>query len=160
MINNTTRYNCYENKTIKTFFELSFNTFTHERSLKLNRAQTLMALISGQRTLLKNIRFYNKKKKILKKFFMLSKPNNRNTLNFLNYFVTFYSYFYNIFYTEKLKHAYLKNNLILFLDNYQFFFKNIRFYQRTRIKIIFSASANTKELYFKKYLSNFYLTAQ
>ena len=134
-----------------------FNTFKGEKSLKFIRLYLIMLYISNQKPFIKKVKFNYIKKKILKRFFISVSLNKKNSFNFFMYILNFYNYFFHIYYQKHLKYNTLGNNLVLYIDNIQFFFRNYNKHnQKTQIKLTLNLRNSQTDLLFR-YLNNMFL---
>lgn len=152
-------YNVHQTKEpFRIQLNASFNTFSGERNLKLVKLYNLILYLTNQRPYLKKVKFNYKKKKILKRFILVDSLSLKNTDNFLNYLVHNYLYFFHIYYQKPLKYNILKNRLVLYLDNPQFFIKNYnKHQQRFKLKILFTFKNKLFCNQFIRTMSNFFL---
>ena len=134
-----------------------FNTFKNEKSLKLIRLYNLCFFFANQRPFLKKVKFNHIKKKILKRFFLISTLGQRKKGNFTLYLSLFYVYFFHLFYQKGIKHNFFGNSYTLYLDNVQLFFKNYgKHSQKTQLSVFFKSKALSNAIQLK-YLSNVFL---
>lgn len=157
----TNSFNIYNSsrllkKKIKINVLSAFGTFKSEKNLKLTKLYNLLFYVSGQKPFLKKIKFNYIKKKILKRFFLLSSiPFNK--FSNLIYYLMFYLQFFHLYYQRKLKYNYSKNSFIFYIDNVQFFFKNYnKQNHKTQLKFEFYGSNDLPE-FLPFLLSSFYL---
>lgn len=135
----------------------SFNTFKSEKSLKFIKLYFLLFYVGSQRPFLKKIKFSYMKKKILKRFLVSSTLNKINKNNFLSYMVNFYVYFFQVYYQKLLKYNYTYDNILIYIDNIQLFFKNYnKQSQKTQIKVAFSHKRCSNKILLRC-LSNIFL---
>jgi hypothetical protein len=135
----------------------SFNTFGSEKNLKMARLYNLMFFISGQRPLIKKVKFNYIKKKILKSFVFSVSLNSKNACNTILYFINFYIYFFHVYYQKNIKFNYFDNSLVFYVDNIQFFFKNYN-KQNQKIQLKFLFKSESKNFFkFYNYLNNMFL---
>ncbi len=134
----------------------SFGTFKSEKNLKLIKLYNLLFLLTGQRPFLKRIKFNYIKKKILKRFFLVTDVSNKKLSNSIFYLI-FYLHFFHLYYQQKLKYNYSDNSFTFYIDNIQFFFKNYnKQNHKTQIKFEF-LSLPGLEKFLPFLLSNFFL---
>jgi hypothetical protein len=145
------------NNTSYLTIDSSFNTFGSEKNLKMARLYSLMFFISGQRPLIKKVKFNYIKKKILKSFVFSVSLNSKNTCNTILYFINFYIYFFHIYYQKNIKFNYFNNSFVFYIDNIQFFFKNYN-KQNQKIQLKFLFKSRSKNFFrFYNYLNNLFL---
>jgi hypothetical protein len=157
----TNSFNIYNSnsllqKKVKTNVLSNFGTFKSEKNLKLIKLYNLIFYITGQRPSLKKIKFNYIKKKILKRFFLISSISNKNFSNSI-FYLTFYLHFFHLYYQNKLKYNYSESSFLFYIDNIQFFFKNYnKQNHKTQLKFEFFSSGDLKK-FLLFFLSNFYL---
>ena len=159
---NLIQHNVYNTHNLSDKFNVqlscSFNTFKNEKNLKFIKLYLLLFFIGGQKPFLKKAKFNYIKKKILKKFFMVSSLGNTNKNFFMLYFLNFYLYFFHIYYQKTLKYNFFLKKLIIYLDNIQFFFKNYsKQAQKTQIKITIFSKNQKNQLFMGNLLNLFLL---
>jgi len=134
-----------------------FNTFKNEKSLKLIRLYNLCFFFSNQRPFLKKIKFNHIKKKILKRFFLITTVCQRRKKNVILYLSMFYIYFFHLYYQKNIKHNFFGKSYILYLDNVQLFFRNYgKQAQKTQLSVFFKNKVLSNAVLLK-YLSNVFL---
>lgn len=132
----------------------TFNTFKGEKSPKLTKLYNLLWYMTNQKPFVKKIGFRFIKKKILKKIVFGVKVSDRNLNNFVVY-LSYYLYFYHIYYLKAMKYNFCPQKCFVYLDNIQLSFRQKgKKLSKSHIKVSFS-SLNSKFLIF--YLNNFFL---
>lgn len=111
------------------------NSFEANSNKKLSNLFNFLFFFSTQRPYLKIVKFQNLKKKILKRYFIALTLRKRSQLNFLKYF-NFYLYFFDKYYTKKLKYNIRFNSFIYYLDNPDLYFRNRKLVLNTQVKVI------------------------
>ena len=110
----------------------SFETNSNKRLLSLFN---FLFFFSTQRPCLKIVKFQNLKKKILKSFFIALNLRKLSQSNFLKYFY-FYLYFFDKYYTKRLKYNIKFNNFVYYLDNPDLYFRSTKLMFNVQVKII------------------------
>jgi hypothetical protein len=111
----------------------TLNMFSGNMNNKVLALYKFIFFFSAQKPFLKIYKFCALKKKILNRFSFIISMRQSNFINFYKY-CFFYLYFFDKYYTKKLKYNILCSNFIYYLDNPDLYFRTQKLNLEIQIK--------------------------
>lgn len=132
-----------------------YGTFDDTSNYKVVNLCNYLSILANQRYRLIDVDANYYRKRILKSLIFEINLSSRNGLNLLRYLSQFYIYFFNIYYQNELKYAFLPTFFTFYIDNLYLFFKSYsKQNQKVRFNFCMNRVMNKSDFI---YLSNYFL---
>jgi hypothetical protein len=134
---------------------IRYGTFGDTSNRKVVNLCNYLSILTNQRYCLIGVNADYYRKRVLKSLIFEINLSSRNSLNLLRYFAQFYIYFFNIYYQNGLKYAFLPTFFTFYIDNPYLFFKSYsKQNQKIRFNFCMDRVMNKSDFI---YLSNYFL---
>jgi len=134
---------------------IRYGTFGDINNPKVVNLCNYLAILTNQRCCLVNIDVNYYRKRIIKSLVFEVNLSSRNGSNLLRYLTQFYIYFFNLYYQNNVKYAFLPTLFTLYIDNPHLFFKSyLKQGQRVHFNFCMNRIMNKSDFI---YLSNYFI---